>query len=215
MATVTCPTCLRCLACKVKITWELGIFLDPKKCCHVSHQNLEFLKCSPLEHSNATNPLAKCRLANIQILSSRRGTETRPFPKPREKKTMFFSLKFFKKETRNIKNCSGIARLDNFMDLRIRDFHENNMSPLYQRSEKSKHVMNRCSRFTAQAWVIDVQLRCQALLSRRSGEKHMMTGEFLARWWYPRKSSRKRLDQPYLLMKLCMSSIGLRIECCI
>lgn len=145
MATVTCPICLRCLACKVKITWELGIFLDPKKCCHVSHQNLEFLKCSPLEHSNATNPLAKCRLANIQILSSRRGTETRPFPKPREKK-MFFSLKFSKR-----KKNSGIARLDNFMDLRIRDFHENNMSTLYQRSEKSKHVMNRCSRFTAQA----------------------------------------------------------------
>lgn len=107
MASVTCRTCLRCLACKVKITWELGIFLDPKKCCHVSHQNLEFLKCSPLEHSNATNPLAKCRLANIQILFSRRGTETRPFPKPRGEKKKCFSPWSFQKGNKKHKELFG------------------------------------------------------------------------------------------------------------
>ena len=172
----------------------------------------EVFTSGALQRHKSTCEVSACKHPN-PFQQKGHGNET--LSKTKGKKNNVFLPEVFKKETRNIKNCSGIARLDNFMDLRIRDFHENNMSPLYQRSEKSKHVMNRCSRFTAQAWVIDVQLRCQALLSRRSGEKHMMTGEFLARWWYPRKSSRKRLDQPYLLMKLCMSSIGLRIECCI
>ena len=177
---------------KIWSSWSVHLWSTPTPQIHLRSVGLQTSKSFPAEGARKRDP----------------------FQNQKKTKNNVFLPEVFKKETRSIKNCSCIARLDNFMDLRIRDFHENNMSPLYQRSEKSKHVMNRCSRFTAQAWVIDVQLRCQALLSRRSREKHMMTGEFLDRWWYPRKSSRKRLHQPYLLMKLCVSSIRLRIECC-